>query len=37
MFVNKTLRLNKLKTKTTINAKILVFGICVEEIVYLLL
>ena len=37
MFVNKTLRLNKLKTKTTINAKILVFDICVEEIVYLLL
>ena len=31
----KTLRLNKLKTRTAINAKISVFVICVEAIMYL--
>ena len=33
----KTLRLNKLKTRTAMNAKILVFVICVKVIIYLLL
>ena len=31
------LRLNNLKTRTAINAKILVFAICVEAIMYLVL
>ena len=37
LFINKTLRLINLKTKTAINAKILVFVICIEAIIYLLL
>ena len=37
LFINKTLRLNNLKTKTAKNAKISVFAICVEAIKYLLL
>ena len=37
LFVNKTLRLNNLKTKTDVNAKISVFVICVAAIIYLLL
>ena len=37
LFVNKTLWLNNLKTKTATNAKILVHVICVEAIIYLLL
>ena len=37
LFINKNLRLNNLKTKTAIDAKILVFVICVEAIIYLLL
>ena len=36
LFINKNLRLNNLKTRTGINAKILVFVICVKAIVYLL-
>ena len=35
--MNKTLRLNNLKTRTATNAKISVFFICVEAIIYLLL
>ena len=31
LFINKTLRLNSSKTKTAINAKILVFVMCVES------
>ena len=37
LFINKTLRLNNLKTRTTVNAKISVFVICLEAIIYLLL
>ena len=37
LFINKTLRLNNLKTRTAINAKISVLVICVEAIIYLLL
>ena len=38
MFINKNLRLNNLKkTNTTMNAKISIFVICVEAIIYLLL
>ena len=36
-FINKTLRLNNLKTRTAMNAKISVFVICVEAIIYLFL
>ena len=36
-FINKTLQLNKLETKTDMNAKISMFVICVEAIAYLLL
>ena len=35
--INKTLRLNNLKTRTAMNGKISVFVICVEAIIYLLL
>ena len=37
LFINKTLRLNKLKTRLIKNAKISAFVICVEVIIYLLL
>ena len=37
LFANKTLRLNNLKTRTAMNAKISVFVICAEVIIYLLL
>ena len=37
LFVNKTSRLNNLKTRTATNAKISVFVIYVEAIIYLLL
>ena len=37
LFLNKTLGLNNLKSKTAKNAKISVFFICVETIIYLLL
>ena len=37
LVVNKTLRLNNLKTRTAMNVKISVFVNCVEAIVYLLL
>ena len=37
LFINKTLRLNNLKTKTVMNSEISVFVICVEAIIYLLL
>ena len=37
LFINKTLRLNNLKTRTAMNAKISVFVVCVEAIIYLLL
>ena len=37
LFINKTLRLNNFKIKTAMNAKVLVFVICVEAIIYLLL
>ena len=37
LFINKTLRLNNLKTRAAMNAKISVFVICVEVIIYLLL
>ena len=33
--MNKTLQVNNLQTKTAMNAKILVFVICVEVIIYL--
>ena len=36
-FLHKTVRLNNLKSRTAINAKISVFVICVEAIIYLLL
>ena len=35
--MNKNLRLNNLITRTAINAKIFVFVICIEAIIYLLL
>ena len=35
--VNKTLRLNNLKTRTAMNVKISVFVNCVEAVIYLLL
>ena len=35
--MNKTLGLNNLKTRTAMNAKISVFVICIEAIIYLLL
>ena len=35
--MNKTLRLNNLKTRTDMNAKTSVFVVCVEAIIYLLL
>ena len=34
LFINKALRLNNLKTRTAINAKISVFVICVKAITY---
>ena len=37
LFINKKLRLNNLKTRIAVNAKISVFVICVEAIIYLLL
>ena len=37
MFINKTLRLNNLKTRKDTNAKVSVFVICVKAIMYLLL
>ena len=37
LFINKTLRLNKLKTRTTMDEKTRVFAICFEAIMYLLL
>ena len=37
LFVNKTLRLNNLKTSAAINAKISVFVVCVEATIYLIL
>ena len=37
LFINKTLRLNNLKTRTVMNMKISVFVICVKAIIYLLL
>ena len=37
LFINKNLRLNNLKTRTAMNAKISVFVISVEAIIYLLL
>ena len=36
LFINKILRLNNLKSRTAMNAKISVFVICVEVIIYLL-
>ena len=36
-FINKTLRLNNLKSRAAMNAEISVFVICVEVIIYLLL
>ena len=37
LFINKTLRLNNLKTRTAMNAQISVFVISVEAIIYFLL
>ena len=37
LFINKTLRLNNLKTRAAMNAKVSLFVICVEAIIYLLL
>ena len=37
MFTNKTLRRNYLKTRTAMDAKVSVFVMCVEAIIYLLL
>ena len=37
LFINKTLRLNNLKTRTAMNAKTSVFVIYIEAIIYLLL
>ena len=36
-FINKTLGVNNLKTRKGINAKISVFLVCVEAVIYLLL
>ena len=36
LLINKTLRLNTLKTRAAMNAKLSVFDICVEVIIYLL-
>ena len=36
MIINKTLRPSSLKTRTAMNAKISVFVICVEAIIFLL-
>ena len=35
--MNKTLRLNNLKTRTSLNAQVTVFVICVKASMYLLL
>ena len=37
LFINKTLRLDNLKTRTATNANVSVFVICVETMLYLLL
>ena len=37
LFINKTLRLSNLKTRTAMNAKVSVFLICVEAIIFFLL
>ena len=37
LFINKTLRLNNLKTRATMNAEISVFVSYVEAVIYLLL
>ena len=37
LFINKTLRFNIIKTRIAMNAKISVFAICVDVIIYLLL
>ena len=37
LFINKTLQLNNLKTRTAMNGKISVFVICVKVIIYLLI
>ena len=37
LFINKALRLNNIKTRTAMDAKISVFVICVKAIIYLLL
>ena len=37
LFINKTLRFNNIKTRTAMTAKISVFAICVDVIIYLLL
>ena len=37
LFINKTLQLNNLKTRTAMNTKFSVFVICIETIIYLLL
>ena len=37
LVINKTLQLNNLKTRTSMNANITVFVICVKGIIYLLL
>ena len=37
LFINKTLRLINLKTRAAMNAKMSLFVICVEAIIYLLL
>ena len=37
MFINKSLRLNSSKTKIGMNAKLSIFVICVEAIIYFLL
>ena len=37
LLINKTLRLNNLKTRTAMNTKLLLFVICVGVIIYLLL
>ena len=34
LFVNKTSRLSNLKTRTAMNAKALVFVICVKAVIY---
>ena len=37
LFINKTLRLNNLNTRTAMNAKISMFVVSVEAIIYFLL